>query len=309
MNQQLIDEMFASEHNNKAPIENQKLELIVKTDEAKDLKLTLKEKFEALIDFLREAMLSLRDKIFEVNVVNQKEIQKVKIVEGVEIQKVEIVNKDKEIQTVEVLNTSDFQKSDKELLDALEPLKYLSDKAEKPVSVRLSDGEKFYKQIENAVKTSGLNIRSTIASIKDDASFGIATTKITPIGALCDETSTDSVDEGDAGIPRMSADRVLYIKSYPYSTIVDGRKTVTTAGTAEALVASSTVCKKVVISALEGNTDAIVVGSSTVVAAAGTRRGLPLTPLSSVTIEIDDVNKIYIDSVVSGEGVSFVYYT
>src|SRR3990167_7995858 len=49
------------------------------------------------------------------------------------------------------------------------------------------------------------------------------------------------------------------------STIGDGRKTVTTPGTAVALAASTTI-KKVHIQALPSNTDAIAVGASTVVA-------------------------------------------
>src|SRR4051812_43661520 len=55
----------------------------------------------------------------------------------------------------------------------------------------------------------------------------------------------------------------------------DGRKTVTTAGTAVAL-AASTVCRWVVVSALTSNTQQINVGASTVLAAAGTSRGIPL---------------------------------
>ena len=91
------------------------------------------------------------------------------------------------------------------------------------------------------------------------------------------------------------------------STIGDGRKTVTSAGTAETLVASSTACKSVTITALEANTDAVCIGASTVVAALATRRGTPLLAGDSVTIVIDDLQKLYIDSVVNGEGVSFHY--
>lgn len=91
------------------------------------------------------------------------------------------------------------------------------------------------------------------------------------------------------------------------TTIADGRKTVTSAGTAEKLIASSTPCSKVIIMALVSNTDIVVVGASTVVAANGTRRGIALIALSSIEIQINDVSKIYLDAVVSGEGVSFIY--
>jgi len=43
----------------------------------------------------------------------------------------------------------------------------------------------------------------------DDDSFTVATDRIVGIGALADETSPDSVDEGDIGIPRMTLDRKL----------------------------------------------------------------------------------------------------
>lgn len=45
----------------------------------------------------------------------------------------------------------------------------------------------------------------------DDAAFTPATDKVIMIGAQLDNTSTDSVDEGDAGALRMSANRNLYV--------------------------------------------------------------------------------------------------
>ncbi|HET6440751.1 MAG TPA: hypothetical protein VFH53_00125 [Phycisphaerae bacterium] len=45
----------------------------------------------------------------------------------------------------------------------------------------------------------------------DDAAFTPATTSVSMAGAEFDDTSPDSVDEGDAGAVRMSANRNLYI--------------------------------------------------------------------------------------------------
>lgn len=45
----------------------------------------------------------------------------------------------------------------------------------------------------------------------DDAAFTPATTSITPIGAMLDDVTPDSIDEGDAGVVRMSANRNLYV--------------------------------------------------------------------------------------------------
>lgn len=45
--------------------------------------------------------------------------------------------------------------------------------------------------------------------LADDAAFTIATSRVMPMGALADEAATDSVDEGDIGVPRMTLDRKL----------------------------------------------------------------------------------------------------
>ena len=47
-------------------------------------------------------------------------------------------------------------------------------------------------------------------SMDDDAPFTPGTTAITPAGAMFDDVAPDSVDEGDAGVVRMSANRNLY---------------------------------------------------------------------------------------------------
>jgi len=90
-------------------------------------------------------------------------------------------------------------------------------------------------------------------------------------------------------------------------SVGDGRKVVASAGTAEAL-AASTACQKVDIQAELDNTGIIVVGGSTVVAAAGTRRGIALRAGDSYEFEIDNLADIYIDATVNGEGVTFTYY-
>lgn len=92
------------------------------------------------------------------------------------------------------------------------------------------------------------------------------------------------------------------------SGISDGRTTVTTAGT-RVVLAASTACKKVDIQALASNTDVVVVGGTTCVAAIGTRRGVAINPGDTYTIEIDNLNDVNLDSVVSGEGVSYTYFT
>lgn len=87
-----------------------------------------------------------------------------------------------------------------------------------------------------------------------------------------------------------------------------GVTTVTTAGTDVAL-AASTACKKVTIQAQTDNTSAIAVGASGVDATIATGTGILLFPGDSFELEIDNLADIFIDSLVNGEGVRYVYFT
>lgn len=86
----------------------------------------------------------------------------------------------------------------------------------------------------------------------------------------------------------------------PLSNLGDGQKTVTTAGTAEALTSSQAI-SAVTIKALPTNTDVVYVGDSSL-----SQDGYPLLPTDGVTLMIDDPNKVYIDAEVDGEGVAFI---
>lgn len=85
-----------------------------------------------------------------------------------------------------------------------------------------------------------------------------------------------------------------------------GRKTVTTAGTEVQLTTTETPCHAVIIQALKTNTGLIAYGGSDVVAAAGSENGVILEPGEKDAIECLDASKIYIDSRVNGEGVSYL---
>lgn len=53
------------------------------------------------------------------------------------------------------------------------------------------------------------------SSFADDAAFTVGSSGVTAVGLLADETSTDSVDEGDAGIPRMTLNRQAIVTVRP----------------------------------------------------------------------------------------------
>ncbi len=90
--------------------------------------------------------------------------------------------------------------------------------------------------------------------------------------------------------------------------IVDGVKTVTSAGTDEAL-ASSTTCKRVTIQAQTDNTSSVAIGATGVDATIATGTGIILDPGDVYELDIDNLADVFVDALVSGEGVRFTYFT
>lgn len=88
----------------------------------------------------------------------------------------------------------------------------------------------------------------------------------------------------------------------PASIVGNGLTTVTTAGTAVP-ISSSTAVKSVTVRALKINTGYIYVGSSSV----SSSNGFQLSAQETVSLDIDNLSKVYIDSSVNGEGVTFIY--
>ena len=91
------------------------------------------------------------------------------------------------------------------------------------------------------------------------------------------------------------------------TAIGHGVKTVATAGTDEALVASSTPAVWVTIQAQTDNTGGIAVGASAVDATVATGTGVYLAAGESVTLPVDNLADVYIDSTVNGDGVRYTY--
>lgn len=87
-----------------------------------------------------------------------------------------------------------------------------------------------------------------------------------------------------------------------------GVKAVTTAGTDEAL-AASTAAKWVTIQAQTDNTSYVAVGASGVDAATATGNGVQLAAGESITLPIDNLADVYVDALVNGEGVRYIYGT
>lgn len=101
---------------------------------------------------------------------------------------------------------------------------------------------------------------------------------------------------------------VSALQTAPFTGIGDGRTTVASAGTRVAL-STSTVVKEVTITAETDNTGTIVVGGTSCIAALSTRRGTPLDAGDSITFSISNLNLVYLDATVNGDGVTYSYLT
>ncbi len=86
----------------------------------------------------------------------------------------------------------------------------------------------------------------------------------------------------------------------PPDVVAQGRKAVAAAGTRVQL--DSVACKSAIIKALPANTGKVYVGDSTVAAA----NGFPLSAGEGFALAIDNLNRLYIDADVNGEGVAYI---
>lgn len=91
-------------------------------------------------------------------------------------------------------------------------------------------------------------------------------------------------------------------KGYPTGGY--GLKTITAAGTPERISDQDTTNAQIIIIALRSNTGYIYIGFDKEVSSAN--YGVELGPKDHIAIPIDNLNKIWIDSSVSGEGISYL---
>lgn len=165
------------------------------------------------------------------------------------------------------------------LLDALDPLKFISDRANKPISVRMSDGNKFIKAVtELKTATQQLSKTNENLGIVYAGQSGITTDDLRSIGMA---------------IPRSGGHKVV---------------TVTSAGTPHNLSSGTTSsgpslsARTVYLSASTDTGYVLVVGfSNTVRATSGNKNGIIVVPGNPpVQVEINDLNLLWVDSETSG---------
>lgn len=232
--------------------------------------------------------------------------------------------------------------------------------------------------VNNALRVNVVTGAAGVSHV-DDAAFTPAVDDGVPIFGMFDDVTPDSVNEGDAGIVRMSANRNLYstirdaagnergvnvsagnallvdasattqpisgtvtVGTFPdnepfnlaqyggvatgaanavhvqpgtgavftanhaNTTIGHGVKTITVAGTDEAL-AGSTAAKYVDVQAQTDNTGWCAVGATGVDATIATGTGKLLAPGDSKELKVDNLADVFIDCTVTGDGVRYTY--
>lgn len=129
---------------------------------------------------------------------------------------------------------------------------------------------------------------------------------VTALGAVGDAAVTDST----ANASIIAALKGVLLLNKVSTGGGQGNKAVTTAGTPQQLAAASTPCTNVIISARIGNTKEVAYGFSNAVrATAGGEIGATLQPGDSVALRVNNLQAIWLDAQVSGEGVSYTYTT
>ncbi len=121
--------------------------------------------------------------------------------------------------------------------------------------------------------------------------------------------ANSGVDIGDVDVTSISAGtNVIGKVGHDKTGIGHGVKTVTTAGSDEALAASTTA-KVVILQAQTDNTSAVAIGATGVDATVATGNGILLYAGDSMTLEIDNLADVFVDALVAGEGVRYTYLT
>ena len=121
--------------------------------------------------------------------------------------------------------------------------------------------------------------------------------------------ANSGVDIGDVDITSIAAGTNIIGKvGHNITGGADGLKVVATAGT-DVVLGGDVDCMKIDIQAQTDNTGIIAVGFTGVDATEATGTGIALYAGDTYSLEVTNLNLIYIDATVSGEGVRYTYYT
>lgn len=143
----------------------------------------------------------------------------------------------------------------------------------------------------NAVSVTGnaLDVNATVTletAYVDDAAFTVGTDKVNAQGFLFDDTATDSVDEGDIGLARMTANRIMLttIEDADGDRIaIDGSGYLTTNINGSVTVTATDLD----IRDLSQATDSVAIGDGTDIIAIAADGSIAVTD-NGTTLSIDD---------------------
>ena len=133
----------------------------------------------------------------------------------------------------------------------------------------------------NEVIKVDVNARQVAAGVTDDGNLDVVQLRVNP------------------STKRLEVDATVTSSTAPTS-ISHNKTSVTTAGTRVQM--PTFACQSVTVKALVANTGLIYIGGSTV----SSTNGFQLSAGDSVSMDISNVNVLYIDSSVNGEGVSWI---
>lgn len=154
--------------------------------------------------------------------------------------------------------------------------------------------------IDNIVSGTGANI-SQVGGTNIDTNSGSKSAGTQRVVLATDQPQlTNALKVDGSAVTQPVSGSVTTTETVP-TTIYNGNKNVTTAGTRVTL-ASSTSCKSVTIKAKIANTGTIYVGDTSV----SSSNGFALAAGETVSLDIANLNTVNLDASVSGEGVTFV---
>ena len=152
-------------------------------------------------------------------------------------------------------------------------------------------------------------ISAPSTAVTNAGTFAVQSTLQAGSATIGKLAANSGVDIGDVDVTSISAGTNAIGKvGHDITGGADGVTTVSTAGT-DVVLASSTACKKVDIQAQTDNTGLIAVGFTGVDATEATGTGIILYAGDVYSLEISNLNLIYIDATENGEGVRYTYFT
>lgn len=154
--------------------------------------------------------------------------------------------------------------------------------------------------IDNIVSGTGANI-SQVGGTNVDTNSGNKSAGTQRVVLATDQPQlTNALKVDGSAVTQPVSGTVTTTETVP-TTIYNGKKTVTTAGTRVTL-ASSQAVKSVTIKALSTNTGIIYVGDTSV----ASTNGFQLSAGETISMDIANLNTVNLDSSVSGESVTYI---